>query len=71
MQTYRRIASDKSMEEGLRSFYVVDHHTPMDMPTKKVTDTFFAQCFLNQVNDFSNLLYYNKQLLQWLVKGVT
>ena len=37
--------------------------------TKKARDTFFSQRFVNQVNDFSNSLYY-KQVLQWLVKGV-
>ena len=30
----------------------------------------FSGRFVNQVNDFSNSLYY-KQLLQWLVEGVT
>ena len=34
--------SDKSMKEGLRSFYVVDRRTPMATPTKKAMDAFFV-----------------------------
>ena len=58
------------MKETLRSFYVIDRHTSMATPTKKAKDTLFSGRFVNQVNDFSNSLYY-KQLLQWLVEGVT
>ena len=42
----------------------------MATPTKKARDTIFSWRFVNQVNDFSNSLYC-KQLLQWLVEGVT
>ena len=58
------------MKETLRSFYVVDRRTSMATPTKKAKDTFFSGGFVNQVNYFSNSLHY-KQLLQWLVEGVT
>ena len=42
---------------------------PYVTTTKKARDAFFSWRFMNQVNDFSNSLYY-KQLLQWLVEGV-
>ena len=58
------------MKETLRSFYVVDRRTSMATPTKKAMDTSFSRRFVNQVNDFSNSLYY-KQHLQLLVEGVT